>query len=239
MKNATRHIRQIPLIGVSGQDKLRNSTVAVVGVGGLGSVASEILVRSGVGKLILIDEDKIELSNLQRQSLYQEKDVGESKVLVAKKHLKEIDSNAIIEVKNVRLTEENISEHIEEPVNLILDCTDNMETRWLLNDYVCKKSLPWIFTSVAGWSGMLRLILPNSICFKCQMPENAKGYICNEIGVMASSTQVIGAMQANLALRYLLGRDIDEFTNNLILVDLQEIKIRKFLVKKKLNCEIC
>lgn len=240
MNDSKRHIRQIPLIGSSGQAKLKSSHVVIVGIGALGSVAAELLVRSGVGQLTLIDRDLIELSNLQRQALFVEKDVSRSKVLAAKEHLLEIDSSIDIEIHAAHLDKKNIASIIPSSVDLLLDCTDTMAVRWLLNDYARKNTLPWIFSSVVASSGLIRFVSVESPCLKCHFPKNAKGATCAEAGVLAMSSHVIGSMQANLALRFLIDDlDLASFYDTLFSINLKEMEIQKFKVKGNKNCECC
>ena len=136
-----RYIRQIPLIGTQGQEKLQSAKVAIIGVGALGTVAAELLVRSGVGSILLIDRDVVELSNLQRQSLFANSDISSSKVVAAKRRLLEINPEITIEIAPVHLSAKNISQTISDKINLVLDCTDNMNTRFLINDYTKKNMI--------------------------------------------------------------------------------------------------
>mgnify|MGYP001594733519 CR=1 FL=1 len=148
-----RYIRQEKFIGKEKHDLLRKKTVSIVGLGALGSVASELLTRAGIKKLILIDRDFLELSNLQRQSLFEEKDIGKSKAVVLKEKLNEINKDVDIISYFDNLDNENI-----DLINsdLILDCTDNLETRFLINEYSVKNKIPFIYGSAVGDSGACR-----------------------------------------------------------------------------------
>jgi len=168
-------------IGKKGQSKLRKSTVAIVGLGALGSVSAELLARAGIGKLIVIDRDIVELSNLQRQSLYDESDIGKPKAIAAKEKLSKINSEIKIDIFIDDLNRENIDKilslrgkYIDEKFNkivennkknknnidLILDCTDNLETRFLVNDFSIKNKIPFIYSSAVGSKGYVFNVMP-------------------------------------------------------------------------------
>src|SRR3989344_7380553 len=138
-----RYSRQtiLPEIGAEGQNKIERAVVAIVGVGALGTVAAELLTRAGIGALILIDRDIVEESNLQRQTLYQEKDVGRSKAVAAKERLIKINSKAKVEIHAIHLN--SVSIPVLERAQLVLDCADNLQTRFLINDFCRKNGVPW------------------------------------------------------------------------------------------------
>ena len=152
------------LLGKEGQTLLSKKTVCIVGIGALGSVSAELLTRSGMGRLILIDSDKVEESNLHRQLLYAQKDINQPKVLAARTHLESINPKIKIETHEVRLTADNISLLKSD---LILDGTDNLETRFIINDYAVKNKLPWIYAGAIQTKGFIFPILPNQPCFEC------------------------------------------------------------------------
>ena len=140
-----RYSRQMLLkeIGEEGQSKLDYKKVVIVGIGALGTVAAELLARAGIGSLRLIDRDVVEESNLQRQILFTEKDVGKSKSVMAAEKLKEINSLIKIESYPLHLDPKNVS--LLQDADLVLDCTDNLETRFLINDHCRKEKIPWIY----------------------------------------------------------------------------------------------
>jgi len=133
-------------IGKEGQEKLRKAKIGIVGLGGLGSALAIHMVRAGIGELRLIDEDIVDESNLQRQILYDEKDIGKGKISVAKEKLKRMNSQVEIKVYNEKLNRENISDFSN--VDIILDGSDNMVTRFLINDFCMKIKKPWIYCGV-------------------------------------------------------------------------------------------
>src|SRR3989344_2817250 len=172
-----RYIRQeiFKEIGKIGQQKIGKSAIAIVGLGALGSVSAELLARAGISRLILIDRDVVELSNLQRQSLFDESDIGKPKALAAKEHLNKINSdveidffiddlnynniNKIIPIKNPNNEKNN--KQVKNQISLILDCTDNLESRFLINDFSTKNKIPFIYSSAVESKGYVFDIIPN------------------------------------------------------------------------------
>jgi molybdopterin-synthase adenylyltransferase len=174
-----RYSRQLlfPGIGPEGQRKLGRSRIVIVGCGATGSVLSSLLVRAGVGYVRIIDRDYIEPSNLQRQVLFDESDSAESlpKAIAACRKLQQINSNVTIEAHVEDLTPGNCEELLEE-TDLILDGTDNFETRYLLNDYAAREGRPWIYTAAVGSYGVTMNILPgDSACLACVFPQSPTG----------------------------------------------------------------
>src|SRR3989344_9585267 len=196
-----RYIRQeiFSEIGKEGQKRLRKSSVAIVGLGALGSVSAELLARAGIGKLILIDRDVVELSNLQRQALYDESDIGKPKALAAKEKLRKINSEIEIEFYIDDLNFENIGKIINvKSADLILDCTDNLETRFLINDFSIKNKITFIYSSAVGSKGYIfNVIQKKTACLKCFLKEAAQLGTCETVGVLNTITNLISSIQAN------------------------------------------
>ncbi|MEK6937681.1 MAG: HesA/MoeB/ThiF family protein [Nanoarchaeota archaeon] len=230
-----RYSRQIKLkeVGNKKQSLLQKKKVLIVGCGGLGSAAAELLLRAGVEDLILMDQDKIELTNLGRQLLYDEKDVGRYKVNAAKEKLLKINSNAKISVKNDFLTQKNIS--ILNQADLILDCTDNLETRFWINVYCYKHKIPWIYASAIRWEGYVMLIQPNSACLSCFLRQESSEN-CNQQGIISPLPTTIASLQATLALRFLFGEKMESLLYRL---DLKNMKLIEMKVKKNKGCLTC
>ena len=207
-----RYIRQeiFKEVGKKGQEKLRNSTIVIVGLGALGSVSAELLARAGIGKLVLIDRDIVELSNLQRQSLFDENDIGKPKALAAKEKLIKINSEIKIDFYIDDLNFENIGKIINaKNADLILDCTDNLETRFLINDFCIKNKMSFIHSSAVGSKGYLFNILPekNSPCLRCFLKEATQLETCETFGVLNSITHTISSIQANEAIKILVDKE--------------------------------
>jgi adenylyltransferase/sulfurtransferase len=205
----SRQIRFMPL-GVDGQQRLAASTAVIVGCGALGTVHAALLARAGIGTLRLIDRDYVEESNLQRQVLYTEDDVraGLPKAEAARRHLLEANSGVKIEAHISDLNPENADDLLG-GVDVILDGTDNFETRLLINDYSVRESVPWLYGAAVGSYGIAMPILPDdSACFRCIYPEPPGGVqpTCETAGVLGPVTSLIGSLQAMEALKILAGK---------------------------------
>ena len=230
-----RYSRQILLreIGTEGQKKLRQNNVAIVGVGALGTVAAELLVRAGVEKIILIDRDVVERSNLQRQLLFTEEDVGRSKAVVAKEKLHKINSNAAIHAEAIHLNSENVQ--LLQNADLILDCTDNIQTRLLVNDYCKKNKKRWIYAAAIKTSGYVMPILPEGPCLQCFMHESGVD-TCDTVGVLNTITSSIAGMQVTLALKMMVEEKVEP---SLFYYDIWQGTSKKITVKKNKKCKAC
>ena len=207
----SRQIRFAPL-GEEGQRKIRAARVAIVGCGALGSVQAELMVRAGVGALRLIDRDFVELSNLQRQFLYNESDAREGlpKAAAAARRLREINQEVALEPMVADLTASNAAELLN-GVQLILDGTDNFETRSLINDAAVAAGVPWIYGAAVGSYGLKLAIVPGSTaCFRCVYPDPPQGSqpTCETAGVLGPVTATIAALQVGDALKILAGAPI-------------------------------
>ena len=234
-----RYIRQeiFKEIGKKGQEKLRKSTVVVVGIGALGSNSAELLARAGIGNLILIDRDVVELSNLQRQRIFDESDVGKPKALAAKEHLMKINSDTKIDFFIDDLNFENIDKILKYKIDLILDCTDNLETRFLINDFCIKNKIPFIYSSAVGSKGYVFNIIPNKTpCLKCFLKEAQALDTCETAGVLNAITNLISSIQVNEAIKIILNKDYEK---NLLFFDIWKNEWSKIKVNKNKNCIGC
>lgn len=206
-----RYSRQIrfPSIGLHGQERLLDARVAIVGCGALGSFQAGALARAGVGRLRIIDRDYVELSNLQRQWLFTEEDAAESlpKATAAVRALRRINSGIAVEGAVADLTSANAEDMLAD-ADLILDGTDNFETRYLINDFAVSRNLPWIYGAAVGSYGLSMTIVPGqTACLKCVYPEPPKGAqpTCETAGVLGPITAIIASLQVAEALRILSG----------------------------------
>jgi molybdopterin/thiamine biosynthesis adenylyltransferase len=204
-----RYSRQILFagIGAAGQQKLVDSHVAIVGCGALGSFHAEALARAGVGQLTIIDRDYVEPSNLQRQWLFDEADAeaGLPKAAAASRALARVNSAVRVNAVVDDLTAANIDDLLSQAV-LILDGTDNFETRYLINDYSVSNKIPWVYGAAVGSYGLTMPILPGDHpCFRCVYPEPPGGAqpTCETAGVLGSITAAIAAIQVADALKWL------------------------------------
>lgn len=216
-------------IGEAGQGRLRASHALIVGCGALGTASAELLCRAGVGRLTLVDRDLVEWTNLQRQSLYDERDAREStpKAEAARRRLAEINSSIAIAAHVMDVSPSNAERLLSESprVDVIVDGTDNFETRYLLNDLAVKHDVPWIYAGAVGLGGMSMTIRPGtSPCLRCVFDEppepgsRAAGATCDTVGVFAPLTAIIGAVQAAEAIKILAGRQ-DEASTHLLTLD--------------------
>ena len=210
MVDVARHARHLSLpdVGVEGQRRLSQSSVLIIGAGGLGSPAALYLAAAGVGRIGLIDNDAVELSNLQRQVIHATSDVGTPKVHSAKATLNAIDPNVKVEVYHERLNPTNILERFE-GWDVIVDGTDNLPTRYLVDDACSLLGLPWVYGSVFRFEGQVSLFnFQSGPCYRDLFPEPPPASAvpsCAEAGVLGVLPGLIGVLQATEALKVLLG----------------------------------
>jgi adenylyltransferase/sulfurtransferase len=199
-KDLKRYDRQIKLLGEAGQEKLKRAKVFIAGAGGLGSPISIYLTAAGIGSITLVDNDTVELSNLNRQVLHWEKDTGRYKVESAEEKLSQINSDIEIEAQNATLTEDNISNLVND-ADLIIDAMDNYPVRYLLNRMALSKKIPFIHGAINGFHGQATTVLPGrSACLRCifrKAPPPSK------FPVIGVTPGIIGLVQANEAIKYL------------------------------------
>ncbi len=222
-----RYSRQILYrpIGEAGQKKLLASRAAVVGCGALGSLQAALLARAGVGELRIIDRDYVEASNLQRQTLFTESDAARvlPKAVAAEAHLKQANSRVRVCGVVADLTPENAAELLG-AVNVILDGTDNFETRYLINDLAVRENIPWVYGAAVGSYGATMTIVPGETpCLACLFPEPPSGMhaTCDTEGILGSAAAAVASMQVAEALKLLVG-DIPALHGKLISFDVWE-----------------
>ncbi|GAB6136609.1 ThiF family adenylyltransferase [Thermococcus prieurii] len=213
-----RYDRQIMIFGTEGQEKLKKAKVAVVGVGGLGSPVAYYLAAAGIGTLLLIDDQKPELSNLNRQILHWEEDVGRNpKPLSAKWKLERFNSDIRIETFVGKLTVENVEEVLK-GVDVIVDCLDNFETRFLLDEYSQKKGVPLVHGAVEGTFGQVTTIVPGKTKSLREIFPNVREKK-GKFPIIGATAGVIGSIQAMEVIKLLTGLG-EPLMNKLLLVDL-------------------
>jgi molybdopterin-synthase adenylyltransferase len=207
----SRYSRQIlfPAIGLSGQQQISQARLAVVGCGATGSAISALLARAGVGSLRIIDRDYVEPSNLQRQSLFDEADAAESlpKAIAAARKIASFNSQIAVEPRVLDLTPANISQQLD-GIDLILDGTDNFETRYLVNDFAVANSLPWIYAAAVGSYAVTLNILPTqTACLSCIFPDPPRGTFetCETAGILNSAVNFVASIAAAEALKLIVG----------------------------------
>ncbi|HEX4145503.1 MAG TPA: ThiF family adenylyltransferase [Pirellulales bacterium] len=224
-----RQIRFAPL-GIEGQRRLAASSALLCGCGALGSHVADLLVRAGIGRLKIVDRDFLELSNLQRQTLFDEQDLADElpKAVAAATRLARINSQVTIEPIVADVDYRNIAE-LAAGVDLILDGTDNFETRYLINDFAVRESIPWIFAGVVGAAGQTMTILPGeTACLRCLMPEPppaGDAQTCETAGILGPAVGVIASIEASEALKILSGNRAAA-SRSLAVVDLWDNRLR-------------
>ena len=230
-------------IGLAGQRTLQAASALIVGVGGLGSWAVELLVRSGVGRLVIADDDKVDLTNIHRQGLYDQSDAaqGAPKVLAAARRLAEINSAVVVEPRELRADAGNLAE-LAKGTDLIVDGTDNFHTRFIINDYSVKYSLPWIFAGVVGSEAQLMPVLPSqTACLRCIFdapPPPCTDPTCREAGVLGPVVATIAAMQATEAIKILSGRP-EAVSPFLTKIDFWTNQIQRLTAAQSPDCPCC
>lgn len=222
-----------------GTENLKDKNVLVVGVGGLGCTVANLLARLKIN-LILIDDDIVDNTNLERQILYSNKDLLKSKVESSKEKLSEFSN---IKAINERLTNKNISKIISNPkeIDLVIDCTDNIETRLLINKYCSKNKINWIYSGAVSNIGAIYFIDNKSessnakACFEC-INQNKDGETSCEIGVLNSLVVMVASMTVNIAVNYLTNGKIEE---KMLRINLNDNSVMKINVKKNNDCPVC
>lgn len=206
-----RYSRQILFrqIGAEGQGKLARSRVVIVGCGATGSVLASLLARAGVGTIRIVDRDYVEPSNLQRQSLFDESDARDSvpKAIAAARQIARFNSEIVVEPHVADLVPQNVDTLVE-GADLILDGTDNFETRYLINDYAVKNSIPWIYCAAVGSYAVTLNVLPGeTACLACIFPESPRGTIetCETAGILNSAVNLVASIATTEAIKLLVG----------------------------------
>ena len=208
-----RYSRQVifPAIGPEGQRKLAAARVAMVGCGATGSALASLLARAGVGTLRIVDRDYVEPSNLQRQSLFDEADAADSlpKAIAAARKIAAFNSEIVVEPQVADLTPDNVGSLLE-GIQLILDGTDNFETRYLINDFAVKNSLPWIYSAAVGAYAATMNVLPGkTACMVCIFPDPPRGMVetCETAGILNSAVNWAASVAATEAVKLLVGAE--------------------------------
>jgi len=196
-------------LGAEGQRRLSGSRVVIVGCGATGSVLSSLLARAGIGSIRIIDRDYVEASNLQRQSLFDENDARESvpKAIAAARQIERFNSSIMVQPRVADLTPQNINSLLA-GMDVILDGTDNFETRYLINDYAIKNSIAWIYSAAVGSYAVTMNIIPGeTACLGCFFPDSPRGTLetCETAGILNSAVNLVASVAATEALKFLVG----------------------------------
>ncbi len=237
-----KYSRQImlPQIDIAGQEKLNNAHVVIVGLGGLGSPVAMYLATAGIGKLTLIDDDQVDQSNLQRQIIHNQNSMGKSKVTSAKETLKALNSDCSVKTIDKRLNEEEL-QILLSGVNVLVDCCDNFETRFLLNRVCFKTKTPLVSGSAIRWEGQLTTFTmqENTPCYQCLYDDNSStDQTCSQNGVVGPVVGIIGSMQALEAIKVIAGAG-ELCVGELTLFDGLDMSFNKIKFSKKNECPVC
>ncbi|MCK4415991.1 MAG: HesA/MoeB/ThiF family protein [Thermoplasmatales archaeon] len=234
--NLNRYRRQILVkeLGEKGQYTLSEKHVVVIGGGGLGSNSADILVRTGIGSIDIIDDDLLDLTNLHRTSLFNEEDIGKPKCQILEEKLQQINSEVAVRGIKKRITKENIESAVKH-ADIILDGTDNMGTRFLINEVAVKSNIPWIYAGVHTTVGMVMGIIPRQTpCLKC-ISHSIANNKTDEIPVMGNLPVTIASIQCTEAAKILLGKQL----SGLIMYDIWKQRFEQINVKKNPECTCC
>ena len=238
-----RYSRQIILknIGIIGQKKIINSKVLIVGAGGLGCPIADLLTRSGIGLIGVIDFDKVSLSNIHRQTLYTTKDIGKYKVKVLKKKLNLINKEVKVKIYNKKADDKNLKNIINK-YDVVVDGSDNFKTKFLLNKFSLKFKKKLVVGAISKFDGHIFTFdfnKKNIPCLRCfyQTEPSDQFLNCESEGILGSTASIVGSIQANEVLKIILGIG-KNLKSNIFILDFLNLNFRKVLFKKRKNC-IC
>jgi molybdopterin/thiamine biosynthesis adenylyltransferase len=234
--DSTRYQRQILVkeLGIKGQKNLATKHVILIGGGGLGSNSANILVRMGIGSIDIIDWDTIDVTNLHRTAVFTDRDVGKSKARILEKNLRLTNPNVQIKGIHTKVTSENIETFVEN-ADVIVDGTDNIPLRHLINEVSIKHNIPWVYAGVYGTVGMVMAILPKkTACFQCITPNIPEAYT-KETPVLGSLPVIIAAVQCNEIIKILL----DERPSGLLIYDTWNQCFDKIDIRRNPHCQVC
>jgi len=237
-----RYSRQIMLeeIGFVGMEKLRNAKVCIVGAGGIGNPVATQLTAMGVGKLRIVDRDVIEISNLHRQHLYTENDIGKVKVEVAVENLRRMNSAVEIEAVPLSLTKYT-AESVVKGFDVVIDALDSVDARYAINDACIKFNIPFMYAGALGMLGSVCTILPNkSACLRCIFPALTEDEMptCSTEGVHPSILYLVAGIQVSEAVKVIIGQQ-PTIVNKLLYIDLNELSFEKIQVFRHEECPSC
>ena len=237
-----RFSRQIVLkdIGILGQKKIMSSKVLIVGAGGLGSPIAEFLSRAGIGSLGIVDNDKVSLSNLHRQSLYDTPDIGKFKVKIAKDKIKKINPNTKVTIYKIRLNNDNFKKIIND-FDYIVDGSDNFKTKFLLNDFCLKFKKVLVTAAISKFDGHIFTFnfknkkIPCLRCFFQETKISDDLLNCEAEGILGTVAGIVGTVQANEVLKKIvgIGKGLDGY---IFILDLLNLNFRKVKIKKRKDC---
>ena len=230
-----RYSRQIMLFGEEGQERLKNATIFIAGAGGLGSPISIYLAVAGVGRIILVDKDTVERTNLNRQILHYDRDIGRKKTASAQEKLREINPDVAVEVIDTTIDETNVRDLVGE-ADGIVDAMDNFPLRYLLNQVAFEKKIPLFHGAIRGFYGQATTILPGkTACLRCTFPNPPQKEVFPVVGVTPG---FIGMVQATEVIKYLVGTG-ELLADRLLLWDGERSVVEEIALERNPSCEVC
>ncbi|MBB71745.1 MAG: molybdenum cofactor biosynthesis protein MoeB [Legionellales bacterium] len=238
-----RYSRQFSLkeVGVEGQARLRDARVLCVGAGGLGSPILYYLAAAGVGQIGIVDDDVVDVSNLQRQILYHENNVGQAKVIAAKQQLLALNPLITVNTYRQRLQSDNADDLIRQ-YDVIIDGCDNLTTRYMINDACIRNRKPCVFASILRFEGQCSVFIPEQgPCYRCLFPEPPPPAMvpnCAQAGVLGVLPGLMGSIQATEAIKLILNKGTS-LTGRLLIVDALTMEFRQLKVPRKTHCPSC
>lgn len=240
MLKEDRYSRQtlLPEIGLQGQKRLAKARVVVIGCGALGTHTLSFLVRAGVGSVTVVDRDVVELTNLQRQTLFAEEDVGTPKAEAARRCLRKVNSEIEMNGVVTEVTPSNV-EKLVGRATVVMDATDNMETRYIVNDACVRLGIPWIYGGAVGVSGMAMVVAEGGPCLRCVFPKPplpGEMPTCNTVGILNTLPSMVSSIQVTEAFKLLTGKG---HTRELMVLDVWNQDIQKIKVVKDPSCAAC
>ena len=236
-KEKERYDRQILIdeIGIEGQEKLKRSRILISGAGGLGSPISYYLAAAGVGTLRIVDEDEVSLSNLNRQILYQDKDIGRKKASAAQEKIEGLNPDIQVEAIVGKITDGNVFD-LSHDCDIILDALDNFHTRYILNQVALNSNIPFIYGGVYGFEGALTTIIPGETpCLRCIFPASPPPALAPVLGITPG---IIGCLQAMEAVKLILGIG-RPLTNRLLFFDGFNMRFKEMRLSRDPRCDSC
>jgi len=240
LERYSRHI-VIPEVGIEGQKKLKNAKVLVIGAGGLGSPVLTYLAAAGIGKIGIVDFDVVSRTNLQRQILFSTNDIGKQKAEIAKQKLNALNPNVEIEIYSVKLDRNNAL-GILKPYDVIVDGSDNFATRYLVNDACVMLGKPFVYGSILQFAGQVSFFdSTKGACYRClypNPPEPGEVPSCDQAGVLGVLPGIIGSIQANEVLKFILGKG-ELLTGRLLILDALKMKFHELEFEKNPDCPVC
>lgn len=230
-----RYSRQIMLFGDEGQERLKDATIFIAGAGGLGSPISIYLAVAGVGRIILVDKDTVERTNLNRQILHYDRDIGRKKTASAEEKLRELNPDIIVKVIDTTIDETNVHELVGD-ADGIVDAMDNFPTRYLLNRTALEKKVPLFHGAIRGLYGQATTVLPGeTACLQCTFPHPPPREVFPVVGITPG---VIGMIQATEVVKYLVGTG-ELLANRLLLWDGERAVVEEVALEQNPSCEVC